>query len=185
MYDFDVAVLLFRLLLGGVMIAHGCNHLFGPGGVEGTARWFGGMGFAPARMHALMSGWIEIAAGGALVLGLFTPFAAAAVVGVMAVAGWVAHRPNGLFVFRDGYEYVLVLAVCAVVLAMLGPGRLSLDHALGVTGDGGQLLGLTGWAGGLVAAGAGLGGAVVLLATSWKAPGEEPPGESAETRRAR
>jgi hypothetical protein len=61
--------------------------------------------------------------------GLLTPLAYAAVVSVMLVAGILAHRPNGFFVFKDGYESVLVLAVISLVPATPGPGRLSLGHA--------------------------------------------------------
>jgi putative oxidoreductase len=49
-------------------------------------------------------------------------------------------------VFRDGYEYVLVLSAVCLALAMLGPGRASLDNAAGIA--------LTGWAGGGIALGA-------------------------------
>jgi len=61
------------LLLGTVMGLHGWNHLFGAGGVDGTARWFASMGLRPPRLHAWVSGTLEIAAGAGLVVGLFTP----------------------------------------------------------------------------------------------------------------
>jgi putative oxidoreductase len=80
----------------------------------------------------------------------------------MVVAGVIAHRRNGFVVFRDGYEYVLMIAVVAVALAALGPGRISLDHAAGIK--------FAGPAGVLTALIAGLGGAAVLLATSWRPP---------------
>ena len=166
---FDLALLLVRVTLGAVMIMHGKNHLWGPGGVEGTARWFASLGFRPAKVHALMSGWGELAAGAALVLGLLTPLACASVIGTMCVAGWAAHRPNGFFIFKDGYEYVLVIGVAALALAILGPGGMSLDSSFGIVdyddpSDGG----LVGRTGGLLALIGGVGGAVVLLATSWR-----------------
>ncbi|MDX6216655.1 MAG: putative oxidoreductase [Frankiales bacterium] len=46
----DVAALLLRLALGVTMVAHGWNHWRGGGRVEGTARWFGGLGLQPARL---------------------------------------------------------------------------------------------------------------------------------------
>ncbi|MGH3978416.1 MAG: DoxX family protein [Pseudonocardiaceae bacterium] len=160
MIEADVASLLVRLVLGATMILHGYNHGLGPGGIDGTARWFGKIGLRPPRLHAWASCVLEIAAGVGLLVGLLTPLAAAATVGVMAVAGVVAHRKNGFFVFRDGYEYVLVVAVVCVALGALGPGIVSLDHALGIAIDG--------WAGGLVVAGGGLLGAGLLLALSWR-----------------
>lgn len=165
----DVVLLGLRTTIGVMILLHGYNHLFGPGGVDGTAGWFAGLGFRPARVHALMSGLVELAAGAALVLGLLTALATAALVGTMLVAGWAAHRKNGFFIFRDGYEYVLVVAVTAVAIATLGPGTWSLDSALGVVdysgaGNGGLL---AGW-GALIAAGGGVAGGILLLALGWR-----------------
>lgn len=139
----DVALLLIRVVLGGTMIAHGVNHWIGGGKIPGTARWFAGLGLRFPTVQAWVSVVTDIGAGLALVLGLFTPLACAAVVSVMLVAALLAHRPNGFFVFRDGYEYVLVLAVVALAAAMLGPGAFSVDHAAGIT--------VAGWAGGATA----------------------------------
>ena len=166
---FDLALLLVRITLGAVMIMHGKNHLWGKGGVEGTARWFASLGFRPARVHALLSGYGELAAGAGLILGLLTPIAAAAVIATMCVAGWAAHRPNGFFIFRDGYEYVLVIAVTVLAVAILGPGRYSLDHFVGIVDyDEPTSAGLVGLSGGLLAIVLGVGGAAALLATSWR-----------------
>src|SRR4051794_39131195 len=112
-HSFDAAVFAVRVVLGVMIGLHGRNHLFGKGGVDGTANWFASLGFKPARVHALMSGYVELAAGAGLVAGFLCGFAAGALIGTMAVAGWAAHRPNGFFIFRDGYEYVLVVAVAA------------------------------------------------------------------------
>ena len=164
MNQLDTAALLLRLALAGVLVAHGWNHLRGPGGVEGTARWFASMGLQPARLHALASAGTELAAGSALVLGLLTTASCAATVGVMTVAFATAHRTNGFFVFRpgQGWEYVGFLAVAAVVLAVLGPGTLSVDHALGLAAR------LDGTGGGAFAAAGGLVGAALLLVTCWR-----------------
>lgn len=156
----DVAVLLLRLVVGGVMVAHGLNHAFGGGRLPGAARWFEGLGLRHGRIQAAMSALVEVGSGIALVLGLLTPLAAAAVVGVMGVAGVVAHRRNGFFVFKDGYEYVLVLALCAVVVAIAGPGAVSLDAAWGIT--------ISGVVGGLVAVGLGVLGVAALLGATYR-----------------
>jgi putative oxidoreductase len=156
----DVVALALRVILAVTMAAHGYNHWRGPGGIAGTARWFSGIGLEPSRLHALASVLVEIGAGAALLAGLFIPLAAGAVVGSMVVAGVAAHRTNGFFVFKEGYEYVLMIAVVCLCLAALGPGELSVDHALGIVLDGG--------AGAAVAAVAGLGGGGVLLAACWR-----------------
>src|SRR5947199_9897627 len=96
----DIASVLLRVVVGLTMVAHGYNHLWGGGGLVGTTRWFGSLGLRPPRLHALLSGAGEIAAGAALALGLGTPLAAAFVVGTAVVAGLTAHRRNGFFVVR-------------------------------------------------------------------------------------
>ncbi|AXI76301.1 DoxX family protein [Peterkaempfera bronchialis] len=163
----DVGLLLIRLVLGVTMLLHAWNHWFGGGRIDGTAGWFEGLGLRPGRVHAWSSVAAEVAAGAGLVLGLLTPFACAAVIGTMAVAGVVAHRRNGFFVFRDGYEYVLMIAVVGAAVSLTGPGRVSLDHALDILVRGGL--------GCAIAVGAGLGGTALLLATSWRPKPESPP----------
>ncbi|GAA3391478.1 DoxX family protein [Cryptosporangium minutisporangium] len=156
----DVGLLLIRLSLGATLLMHGWNHWFGGGKIAGTAGWFESLGLRPGTFQAWASVVTELAAGAGLILGLLTPLACAATIGVMAVAAIVAHRPNGFFVFRDGYEYVLMIAVVSAGLAAIGPGRISVDHALDIE--------ITGLAGLLVAVVAGLGGTALLLATTWR-----------------
>lgn len=156
----DVALLLIRLAVGSTMIAHGVNHWVGGGRIEGTARWFSGLGLRHGTVQAWMSVVVEIGAGVLLIVGLLSPYACAAVISVMLVAGILAHRPNGFFVFRDGYEYVMVLSLVALALAMLGPGRISLDHVLDID--------VIGWAGGGVALGLGAVGTAGLLGMFWR-----------------
>ena len=161
MSDADVAALLLvRVVVGLIMIMHGLNHWRGGGRIEGTARWFTGLGLKQGVLQAWMSVLTEVGAGVLLILGLLTPLACAAVISVMLVAGLLAHRPNGFFVFKDGYEYVLTLAVVALALAVLGPGRWSVDHAAGID--------LTGWTGGGIALGAAVVATGGLLGTFWR-----------------
>ncbi len=160
----DTAALILRLALGTVLLAHGRNHGWGSGGLAGTAGWFESIGLRPAKLHAAMSAYLEVACGVALLLGLFVPFAAAAGVATMTVAFVTVHRKNGFFIFNpgEGYEYVVTVAFALVALAALGAGKISLDHAFDIE--------LSGTAVGLVAGGAGLLGAALLLATSWRPP---------------
>lgn len=161
MSDADIAVLLLvRVTTGLIMIMHGLNHWRGGGRIEGTARWFTGLGLRRGVLQAWASVLTEVGAGALLVLGLLTPLACAAVISVMLVAGLLAHRPNGFFVFKDGYEYVLTLAVVALALAVLGPGRWSVDHAAGID--------VTGWTGGAVALGVAVAATGGLLGTFWR-----------------
>lgn len=156
------AALIVRVVIGATMAAHGYNHWRGGGKIAGTARWFTGLGLRHGILQAWLSVITELGAAALLITGLFTPFACAAVMSVMMIAGFLAHRPNGFFVFRDGYEYVLVLWVTSLALAMLGPGRFSLDSAAGIT--------ITGWAGGGIALGVAVVAVAGLLATFWQRP---------------
>jgi putative oxidoreductase len=160
--ELDTASLIIRLVVGLTIVAHGYNHVFGPGGIQGTAGWFSSMGLRPGIVHAWTSGLLEIAAGFGLAVGFLNALSAGAIIGIMIVAGITAHRPNGFFIFKpgQGYEYVLMISAVAAADAILGPGKASLDHALGIEMDG--------WLGGLLAVLLGVGGAILLLGTSWR-----------------
>ncbi|MGI5130967.1 DoxX family protein [Pseudonocardia sp. CA-107938] len=157
----DLGRLVLRSIVGGTMIAHGVKH---GRSLEGTARWFGSIGFRRPALQARASAVVEIGSGAALVAGAATPLAASAVVGTLAVAARSVHARNGFFITAEGYEYVLNLATAAVAVSALGPGRASLDRAFGVDGrlTAGQRTALT--------AGLGLIGAAAQLATFWRRP---------------
>src|SRR5579875_2553477 len=121
--------LLLRAAIGGTMIAHGVRH---GRTLDGTARWFGSIGFREPRLQAQLSSAVEVGAGAAVAVGAATPLSTSAVVGTMAVAYRTVHRPNGYFVVNEGWEYVGFLAASCVALSALGPGRFSVDRVLGV-----------------------------------------------------
>jgi putative oxidoreductase len=165
----DLALLVFRCAIGIVFFAHGYNHLFRGGKVAGTGRWFESLGMRPGVVHAWLASLTELGAGAMLVLGLVTPLAGAGVIGTMVVAWIINHRKNGFFIFRpgEGYEYVMTLTFCGLVLAVIGPGNWSLDNALGFD----VRPGVTGL---VVALVGGVGGALALLAACWRPPAPKP-----------
>ncbi|MET8567039.1 DoxX family protein [Streptomyces sp. NPDC004783] len=129
----DIGLLLLRLGTGGVLAAHGAQKLlgwFGGGGIAGTGQAMEAMGYTPGRASATAAGLSEAGGGVLLALGLATPAAGAAAAGAMAGAAAV-HAPSGFFAQEGGYEYAASLGLTAAGLAVTGPGRLSLDHALG------------------------------------------------------
>ncbi|MFD8273244.1 DoxX family protein [Streptomyces flaveolus] len=129
----DLGLLLLRLGTGGVLAAHGAQKLlgwFGGGGIEGTGKAMESMGYTPGRASATAAGLAEAGGGLLLALGLATPAAGAAAAGAMTGAAAV-HAPNGFFAQTGGYEYAASLGLTAAGLAITGPGRLSVDHALG------------------------------------------------------
>jgi putative oxidoreductase len=162
MDEVNLALLILRVALGLTMAAHGINKI--KGGIGGTAGWFDSIGMRPGKMHAWFAAGGEIGSGLLLAAGLLTSFAALGFVGLMTVAAVTVHLKNGFFIIKEGWEYVFVLAVTAVSLAMLGPGEWSVDDALGIADD------LDGYAGLAISAGGGLLAAALLLGIFYRPP---------------
>jgi putative oxidoreductase len=128
----DTALLVIRLALGSVMLAHGIRHARGR---ERTTAWFERIGFRLPPMQWLASTATELGVGVLLVAGALTSLAAAGLIGIATVAFWSVHRYAGFWVTArpdEGWEYVFTLAVVAAALAMLGPGGWSVDATLGI-----------------------------------------------------
>jgi putative oxidoreductase len=118
-----------RLLLGVVLIAHGWQKVF-TWGLGGTAQAFAGMGIPLPAVSAGFAAIVELVGGALLVLGAGT-----AVVGVLVVlnmlgAALLVHVGNGIMAGDGGWELVGVIGALALVLAAVGAGRFSVDHAL-------------------------------------------------------
>lgn len=161
MDEVNLALLLLRVVIGITMAAHGYNKAKNLGG---TAGWFDSIGMRPGKLHARFAAFGEILAGLFLAAGFLTSFAALGFVGLMTVAWYTSHRDKGFFILDEGWEYVMVLGVVAVTIAMLGPGEWSVDDALGIADD------LDGYVGLAIAAGGGVVAAVALLATFFRPP---------------
>jgi putative oxidoreductase len=161
----DVASLVLRAAIGGTMLAHGVRH---GRSLEGTAGWFGSIGFKQPKLQAAASAAVEVGAGAALIAGAGTPLAAAAVIGTMAVAARSVHLENGFFITAEGYEYVLNLSAASLALAAIGPGSVSIDRLLGLHDK------LTPMQRAGLAAGIGLAAAATQLATFWERPQPKP-----------
>jgi putative oxidoreductase len=129
----DLGLLALRVGVGGALVAHGAQKLFGwfgGAGLERTGATFERLGFRPGQANALAAGLGEAGGGTLLVLGLGTPGAGAAVAGTMIVASSM-HVDNGFFNGKGGFEFPALLGWSAAALALTGPGALSLDHVLG------------------------------------------------------
>ena len=159
---FDAVLGGFRILVGLIFAAHGWAKRFSGGGLEGTAGWFDSIGMRPGKLHAQLASGTEMLTGVMLAIGLLTPFAAAGIIGVMVVAGWTVHRDKGFFIVSEGWEYTFVVGLMALVIAGLGPGRWSVDWALGIVDD------VNGWTGLAIAAVLGIGGGIAQLAVFFR-----------------
>ena len=139
-------LLIIRLVVGGLLFAHGTQKLFGwfgGYGLDGTGGFFASLGFRPGRQMALVAGLSEAVGGALLVLGLFTPLGAAMVLGTMIAAAVSVHAPHGLWSTNGGYELPLINALVATGLAFTGAGTASIDHVAGIPWTSGAGPGLT------------------------------------------
>jgi len=128
-------LLLARLVLGAMMVAHGGQKLFGwlgGYGLAGTAGFFEQLGFRPGRLFVITASLSEMLGGLLVALGLFGPVGPALVLSIMIAAAGSVHWKNGLFASTNGIEVPLLYATGAVALALAGPGPFSLDTVLGI-----------------------------------------------------
>jgi putative oxidoreductase len=132
----DTGLLIVRAVIGLILVGHGVQKLFGWFGGHGlstTGQGFGALGYRPGTLFAFVAGTTEAGGGLLLALGLFTPLAAAAIMGTMLNAALSAHVKKGFWLANGGYEYTLGLGGVAAGLAFTGAGAYSLDHAAGWT----------------------------------------------------
>lgn len=168
MSHINFVLLVLRVGLGVTMALHGWNKV--RKGIAGTAGWFQSIGMRPGRLNALMAAYTEMGSGALLAVGLLTPVASAAMIGLMAVAYWVAHKENGFFIFNpnQGWEYVFIIGLAVLAPGGIGPGEWSIDNAIGL---GNPLY--TSWWGVIITLVGGLGGAVAQLATFYRPPAKD------------
>src|SRR3954470_2286541 len=165
-------LLLLRVVLGLTLAAHGSQKIFGwfeGPGPSGTAGFFRQLGFrAPVAMAGL-AGLAELG-GIAFALGIVTPFAACGMAVVMLMAIATVHWKNGFWASSGGLEFNLAILTVAVAVAATGPGRFSIDRAIGWDDN---LSGVW-WGVGALAAAAVTAGLTVALFRKVEAPAREP-----------
>jgi putative oxidoreductase len=124
-----------RLLLGGVMMAHATQKIFG---------WFGGSGLTATvdsfRTHlgipmalAVIAILAEFVGSVGLVLGFLGRLAAVCIIAVMIGAVLLVHLDNGFFMNwtgraeGEGFEYHLLAVAAALPILAKGSGAYSVD----------------------------------------------------------
>lgn len=125
----DAALLLLRLVLGIVFVAHGWDKLLITGLTETTGQ-FSAWGVPQPKLSAYLVMAGELLGGALLVVGLLTTFVAGALALLMAAAVWFVHLGSGLFAADGGVELPAVLIVALLMIVVFGAGRASLDGVL-------------------------------------------------------
>jgi putative oxidoreductase len=127
----DLALLALRLTSGGYLALHGLSKL--RGGVEKFAGGLADKGFPLPGLMAWSATLAELVGGTLVAIGLVTRPAAVslAITMVVAILSTHAHQVKQLGTGGGvGFEYPSLLAVVMLLLAVSGPGRLSLDRRL-------------------------------------------------------
>ncbi|WP_242090401.1 DoxX family protein [Curtobacterium sp. DN_7.5] len=124
----SIGLTVLRVVLGVVFIAHGAQKF--AQGIPTVSQGFAGMGVPLAEVAAPLVAGLELVGGVFLVVGVATRVVGALLAVDMVVAGLLAHATAGFFSQDGGFEYVLVLAVGSLAVALTGPGRFSLDALL-------------------------------------------------------
>ncbi len=169
----NLAALILRLAIGGLMAGHGAQKLFGSfsgPGIEGTSGFMEMLGLKPGRPWAWMAGLSEFGGGVLTLLGFLNPVGPLGVIGSMAMATKTAHGDKPIWVTEGGAELPVVNIAAATALILSGSGKNSLDRALGIR--------LPGWL-------APLGLVVIVLTVLYGPSAEEPPAEAPAEEEAR
>ncbi|MDT5013007.1 MAG: putative oxidoreductase, partial [Mycobacterium sp.] len=130
----DLGLMLLRVVVGGILIAHGLQKGFGLWGGRGLGAFqdsLATMGYQHAESLTYLAAGTQITAGVLLVLGLFTPLAAAAalayLVNSLAANIAVQHDAGYIgFFLPGGNEFQVLLAAAVVAVILVGPGRYGL-----------------------------------------------------------
>ncbi|MFI5609670.1 DoxX family protein [Amycolatopsis sp. NPDC051903] len=126
-----LGLLILRVGLAAIVGAHGLQHLFGAfhgPGIAGFAHVLETFGYhKQTTLLSWITGIVEVGGSALLLVGLFTPLAAAGILGVAANA--VYAKFHGGFFVGDGrgWEFELLIGVVALALIFTGAGRISLE----------------------------------------------------------
>jgi len=134
----DLAYPFLRFCFGAFFVPHGWSKIIGGAVAKyneagaligGTAAGMAKMGFPAPELLAWYIGLLELVGGTLLAIGLLTRPIAVLFVGFLFVAATVVHS-GAWFWTAKGMEMPLILMVVAIVIAVRGGGRLSVDRAL-------------------------------------------------------
>jgi putative oxidoreductase len=131
----SLAQLIIRVIVGGLLAGHGAQKLFGSfggSGVEGTAGWMESMNLRPGRDWALAAGLSEFGGGILTALGALNPLGPILAAGAMLMATLKVHHGKPIWGQAGGAELPVTNMAVLSALLLAGPGRFSVDRALGI-----------------------------------------------------
>lgn len=131
----DFVLLVLRLTIGTLMAGHGAQKLFGwfkGPGLKGTHGFMEQLGMAPGQIWGSMAAFGEFSGGVMTALGFLNPMGPQNIMSAMAVATRRVHWKTPVWVSAGGAELTATNFAIALTLAILGPGRFSLDRAFGI-----------------------------------------------------
>lgn len=121
------STLFLRLGIGIIFLVHGVGKLLNVGpaalGIAGTANFFTSIGIPAPLFFAGVVALVETVGGAAVLLGLFTRYAALILAVDMLTALLVFHLPKGFSILNGGYEFVLLLLLGCASLLLSGAGK--------------------------------------------------------------
>jgi putative oxidoreductase len=127
----DVVLLLARIGLGVIMIAHAkLEWDFAGGSLAGVGQLFAQSGIPLPEISGPANVLFEFVGGVAMIVGLAVP-----IVGVLMalnmVGAWVLVHTSPLFSMdHNGPELAIMIGLLSLVLAVVGSGRFGLDHLI-------------------------------------------------------
>jgi putative oxidoreductase len=133
----DLGLLAARIALAWIFIYYGAGKLFGAfngPGIHRTALYMSNVAHLhPGGFFAVLGGLVEFGSALAMAVGLLTRLAGLALFGDMVMAMITVTWATGINATNPppGYQLNLALAVLALVVALLGAGRFSLDAFVG------------------------------------------------------
>jgi putative oxidoreductase len=177
----DAGLLLMRSVSGGMLAGHGAQKVFGAfegPGRHGTRGMMKMLGLRPSHVWGDMAGLSELVGGGLTALGALNPIGPIVSIAPMVMATATAHWGKPIWNSKGGAELPVVNMATFAGLALTGPGKLSIDGALGIK--------LPRWVVGLTVAGvaAGTAAALVMRETRQQPPAEQPQAEEEQDREA-
>lgn len=122
----DWGILVLRLGLGIMFVAHGLRMAFGwfsGSGIQGFASILSRMGFVPAQFWSFIASYTVLIGGLLLIAGIQIRLAATLLLIFIITAAVKVHLSKGFFINNGGFEYTFIIAIICIALILVGPGK--------------------------------------------------------------